>query len=51
MLAENIGPISKEIKKLLKDERYLDGILLEGSRKADEIASKKIKEMKKLVGF
>ena len=51
LLAEKIGPISKEIKKLLKDEKYLDGILLEGSRKADEIASKKIKEMKKLLGF
>ena len=40
-----------EIKKLLKDEKYLDSILLEGSDKADKIASKKIKEMKELVGF
>jgi len=51
ILIEKINPISKEIKKLLEDEKYLDGILLEGSEKADKIASKKIKEMKELIGF
>ena len=50
-LTETIEPISKEIKKLLNDEKYLDTILLEGSVKADKIASKKIKEIKELVGF
>jgi len=50
-LTETIEPISKEIKKLLNDERYLDLILLEGSVKADKIALKKIKEIKELVGF
>ena len=51
ILIEKIFPISKEIKKLLDDKNYLDDILLEGSSKADEIASKKIKKIKKLVGF
>jgi len=51
VLIEKIEPISKEIKKLLKDEKYLDGILLEGSQKAGKIASKKIREIKELVGF
>ena len=50
-LIETIDPISKEIKKLLNDESYLDKILLEGSNKANKIASKKIKEIKELVGF
>ena len=50
-LTEKIEPISKEIKKLLNDEKYLDTILLEGSDKADKIASKKIKKIKKIVGF
>ena len=50
-LIEIIEPISKEIQKLLNDEKYLDLILLEGSVKADKIASKKIKEIKELVGF
>jgi len=51
VLTEKIEPISKEIKRLLEDEKYLDSILLEGSNKADEIASKKIKDIKELVGF
>jgi tryptophanyl-tRNA synthetase len=50
-LIEKIEPISEEIKKLLKDHKYLDEILLNGSKKADEIASKKMKEIKELVGF
>ena len=50
-LIETIDPISKEIKKLLNDENYLDKILLEGSDKANKLASKKIKEIKDLVGF
>jgi tryptophanyl-tRNA synthetase len=51
VLTEKIEPISQEIKRLLNDEKYLDTILLEGSVKADKIASKKIKEIKELVGF
>ena len=51
VLIEKIDPISKEIKKLMNDEKYLDLILLEGSEKADKIASKKIKEIRELVGF
>ena len=51
LLIEKIEPISKEIKKLLNDEKYLDTILLEGSSKADKIASKKIKEIRQLIGF
>ena len=50
-LIETIEPISKEVKKLLNDEKYLDEILLKGSEKANIIAAKKIKEIKKLVGF
>ena len=51
LLIERIEPISKEINKLLNDQKYLDGILYEGSEKANEFASKKIKEMKKIMGF
>ncbi|MBD1156779.1 tryptophan--tRNA ligase [Pelagibacterales bacterium SAG-MED20] len=50
-LIEKIEPISREIKKLLNDEKYLDQILFNGSEKANKIASKKIKEIKQLVGF
>ena len=51
VLIERIEPISKEIKKLLEDQKFLDSVLLKGSDKADKIASKKMKEMKELVGF
>jgi tryptophanyl-tRNA synthetase len=50
-LIERIEPISKEVKILLNDEKYLDEILLKGAEKADKIASKKIKEIKGFVGF
>ena len=51
VIIERIEPISKEIKKLLEDQKFLDSVLLEGSDKADKIASQKMKEMKELVGF
>ena len=51
LLIERIEPISKEIKKLLEDINFLDSVSLDGSDKADKIASKKIKKMKELVGF
>ena len=51
VLLDKILPISKEIKKLLNDEKHLDEILFNGSEEADKIASKKIKEIKELVGF
>jgi len=51
VLTEQIEPISKEIKRLLEDKKYLDSILEEGSDKAEKIASKKIKKIKELVGF
>ncbi len=51
LLVEKIEPIGKKIKDLLKDEKYLDKILSNGAEKANNLASKKISEMKKLVGF
>ena len=48
---ESIYPISKEIKKLKEDEKFSDRILNDGSKKAYEISSKKIKDMKKIIGF
>ncbi len=34
-MVDKISPISSEIKKLLSDKKYLNKILLEGSKKAD----------------
>ena len=50
-LIERICPIGKEIKKLLKDENYLTGILEKGAKKADLIAKNNLKEIYKIVGL
>ena len=51
ILIEKIEPISKNIKKLLDDKKYLDKILDNGFEKANKIASKKIDKIHKIVGF
>ncbi len=51
ILIDKIGPISNEIKRLLKDKSYLDKILDDGCKKADSIASIKIKKIHDIVGF
>ena len=51
LVVEKISPISIEINKLQKDIDFIDKILIEGANKADLIASKKVEEMKKIIGF
>jgi len=51
LVIEKISPISTEINKLQKDTKYIDKILKEGGNKANLIASKKVEEMKEIIGF
>ena len=51
LLVEKIFPISQEINKLQKDSKFIDKILSDGAKKANTIASKKVDEMKKIIGF
>ena len=51
VLIDKIVPVSLEIKKLLNEKNYLDKILIEGSEKANNIATKKIKKIHEIVGF
>ncbi len=51
LLVNKFIPISDEIKKLLNEQSYLDSVLLDGVEKADKIASKKVKNIKEIVGF
>ena len=51
LLIEKIIPISLEIKKLLNDHSYLDSILIDGYKKADKIASKKVEKIHEIIGF
>ena len=50
-VVEKICPIGKEIKKLLKDESYLDGVLEKGTKRANLIAKTNLKEIYKIVGL
>ena len=51
VIVDKILPLSLEIKKLLNEKGYLDKILKEGAQKANDIASNKIKEIHKIMGF
>jgi len=50
-LIERICPIGDEMKKLLKDSKYLNNILEKGSKKADLIAQNNLREIYKVVGL
>ena len=51
VLVEKIDKISSEIKKLNNDKKYLDQILLDGQKKANNISSNKLKKMQEIIGF
>ena len=51
VLVDKIIPISNEIKKLLKEKSFLDQILDSGRKKADKIASEKVKKIQEIMGF
>jgi|TARA_B100000586_G_scaffold159236_1_gene115932 tryptophanyl-tRNA synthetase len=51
IVVEKISPISNEINKLQKDPKFIDDVLQEGAQKAEEIANKKVQEIKKIIGF
>ena len=51
VIVNKINPISIEINKLLSEKNYLDKILTDGCKKADEIASQKIKKIHEIMGF
>tara|TARA_B100000029_G_scaffold428204_1_gene437997 strand:+ start:672 stop:1673 length:1002 start_codon:yes stop_codon:yes gene_type:complete len=51
VLVNEIDPISKEIKKLMNEKDFLDKILEEGYKKADNIASNKVKKIHEIIGF
>ena len=51
LLIEKIIPISLKIKELLNDHNYLDSILMDGCKKANKIASEKVKKIHQIIGF
>ena len=51
ILVDRIKPMTSEIKKLMKDKRYLLEILMEGQNKANEVAQKTINDVYDIVGL
>ena len=51
LIVDKISPISNEINKIQKDKNFVDDVLNKGAEKASVIASKKINEIKKIIGF
>jgi len=51
LVVEKIFPISSEINKLMKNHDYIDSVLKKGGDKANEIATRKVQEIKKIIGF
>jgi tryptophanyl-tRNA synthetase len=46
-----LGPIGAEMKKLVQDPVYIDGVLGEGSQRAQAVAAETMKAVKDIVGF
>ena len=51
VLVEKIDPISCEIKRLTSEKDFLDKILIDGHKKANNIASNKVKKIKEIIGL
>ena len=51
LITDKIFPISKEMNRIQKDKKFVDDVLQKGAEKADQISSKKIKEIKEIIGF
>ena len=39
------------MKEIQTDNKFIDDVLKQGAEKANKIASKKVDEMKKIIGF
>ena len=51
LLISKISKISMEIKKLLSDQSYLNSILSDGAKEANELSEKNMNEIKKIIKF
>jgi len=48
---ESLGPIGAEMKRLVADPAYVDGILRRGAAAADEIATRHLRELHDIIGL
>lgn len=50
-IIETLKPIQERRNKLLKDKKYIKGVLKDGAKRAKEIANKNLQEIKRLIGI
>src|SRR5690606_18153575 len=46
-----LGPIGGEMKRLVRDTQYIDGVLADGAARAREIAAPVMRDVKDIVGL
>jgi tryptophanyl-tRNA synthetase len=51
LLVEKLSPVTAEMRRLKDDITYLDGVLADGSARAQAIAAETMKSVKDIVGF
>ncbi|CAG8540629.1 14305_t:CDS:2 [Funneliformis mosseae] len=51
VIVQNLQPIQKEVEKLKKEEGYVNCILEDGAKKANEIAKRNFEEICKVIGL
>ena len=51
VIVDKIGPIGKEMQKLIEDKSYLDGIMRKGKEKAIYVADSVLSKVYDVVGF
>lgn len=51
LAVEKIAPIADEMRRIMDDDAYLEGVLADGAQRADAIAAPILKEIKQVVGF
>ena len=49
--SSKLSPISKEINKLMKDDNYLDSIIIKGKEKAINVADPVLSKIYEIIGF
>ncbi len=51
LAVDKLGPMGAEMKKLMDDKSYIDGVLADGSARARAIAEPIMQDVKRIVGF
>jgi tryptophanyl-tRNA synthetase len=51
LAVEKLGPIGAEMKRLTKDDAYVDAVLIDGANRARVIAAETLRAVRDIVGF